>query len=62
MQKRIRWVAQRTRSVRAHPGEAGQGLVEYGMILSLVALLCLTALGVLQGGVAGALQSAGTMF
>ena len=28
--------------------EAGQGLVEYGMILTLVAVLCVAGLGLLQ--------------
>jgi pilus assembly protein Flp/PilA len=40
--------------------EEGQGLAEYGLILALVAVLCVTALGVLQGGISGVLSSVGT--
>lgn len=31
--------------------ESGQGLVEYGMILSLVAVLCVAGLGLLQNAI-----------
>lgn len=37
------------RSIRHNTdAEIGQGLVEYGMILSLVAVLCVAGLGLLQ--------------
>lgn len=46
MSNRLRSLVAR---VQAHlTDEDGQGLVEYGMILSLVAVLCVGALGVLQ--------------
>lgn len=31
--------------------ESGQGLVEYGLILSLVAVLCVASLGLVQSGI-----------
>ncbi len=37
--------------------EAGQGLVEYGLILALVAVLCVAALTTLQGGISSTLNS-----
>ena len=41
--------------LRAH--EEGQGLAEYGLILALVAILCVGALTALQGGIDGILNS-----
>jgi pilus assembly protein Flp/PilA len=35
--------------------EEGQGLAEYGLILALVAILCVGALGLLQGSIDGIL-------
>ncbi len=37
--------------------EEGQGLVEYGLIIALIAVVCIGALSALGGGVAGTLQS-----
>ena len=37
--------------------EAGQGLAEYGLILALVAVLCVAALTSLQGGISNTLNS-----
>jgi pilus assembly protein Flp/PilA len=34
-----------------HNGEAGQGLAEYGLILALIAIVCVGALGALGVGV-----------
>ncbi len=42
--------------------ERGAGLAEYGLLLALVALLCIGALGALQVGIDGALRQAGAMF
>jgi len=42
---------------RSEDGEAGQGLVEYGLILALVAVLSVAALSQLQGGISGTLNS-----
>jgi pilus assembly protein Flp/PilA len=36
--------------------EEGQGLVEYGLIIGLVALACVVALGVLSGNISGMLE------
>jgi pilus assembly protein Flp/PilA len=37
--------------------EEGQGLAEYGLILALIAVVCITALTLLGSGVAGALNA-----
>ena len=34
-----------------HGGEEGQGLAEYGLILALVAVVCIGALTALSGGI-----------
>ena len=39
--------------------EEGQGLAEYGLILALIAVICIAALGVIGGGVRDALNSVG---
>ncbi len=35
--------------------DQGQGLAEYGLILALIAVLCVAALGTLQGSISGLL-------
>jgi pilus assembly protein Flp/PilA len=37
-------------------GEDGQGLAEYGLILALIAVICIAALTTLQGGITGSLE------
>jgi pilus assembly protein Flp/PilA len=37
--------------------EDGQTLVEYGLIIALIAVLCITALTAVQNGVTGTLNS-----
>jgi pilus assembly protein Flp/PilA len=37
--------------------EEGQGLTEYGLILALIAVMCVAALTTLQGGITGTLES-----
>ncbi|MBA3337811.1 MAG: Flp family type IVb pilin [Chloroflexia bacterium] len=37
--------------------EEGQGLVEYGLIIALIAVVCIAALTALGTGVSGTLQS-----
>jgi pilus assembly protein Flp/PilA len=37
--------------------EEGQGLAEYGLILALIAVVCITALGFLGVGISAILQS-----
>ncbi|MCZ2110841.1 MAG: Flp family type IVb pilin [Dehalococcoidia bacterium] len=46
------------RAQAATQQDHGQGLAEYGLILGLVAALCVAALGVLQGSVSSALNQA----
>lgn len=41
----------------ARGGEDGQGLAEYGLILALVAVVCVGALTALQGGISNTLNS-----
>jgi pilus assembly protein Flp/PilA len=40
--------------------ESGQGLAEYGLILGLVAVLCIAAVITLSGKVQGVLNNVGT--
>jgi pilus assembly protein Flp/PilA len=42
---------------RLSSSAAGQGLAEYGLILALVAILCIAALTALQGGISNTLNS-----
>jgi pilus assembly protein Flp/PilA len=44
-------------AARKSQDEEGQGLAEYGLILALVAVLCVAALQALQGGISGTLAS-----
>ena len=39
--------------------EDGQGLAEYGLILALIAILCVAALTFLQGKITGVLSTIG---
>ena len=41
------------RSARELTDESGQGLAEYALILTLVAVVCVGALGALGGSIAG---------
>ena len=40
--------------------ERGQGLAEYGLILGLIAILCIVAVLFLSGNIQGVLSNAGT--
>jgi pilus assembly protein Flp/PilA len=40
----------------AHSDDRGQGLAEYGLILSLIAVVCLAALTALGGSISGLLN------
>jgi pilus assembly protein Flp/PilA len=40
-----------------HGGEEGQGLAEYGLILALIAVVCILALGTLGGKINSTLGS-----
>ena len=51
-----KYVAAKTRD------EEGQGLAEYGLILALIAVVCIAALQTLGGGINGALGSVNAAF
>jgi len=40
-----------------HKDEEGQGLAEYGLILALIAVVCIVALQALGGGISGQLTT-----
>jgi pilus assembly protein Flp/PilA len=56
MSKLQNWVASKYVAIK-HRDEEGQGLAEYGLILALVAVLCVAALQALQVGISGTLAS-----
>ncbi len=41
-------------------GDAGQGLAEYGLILGLIAILCIVAVLFLSGNISGLLSNIGS--
>lgn len=43
-------------SLQVNEEEEGQGLVEYGLIIGLVAVACIVALGVLSGNISTLLE------
>lgn len=45
--------------LRENDSEEGQALVEYGLILALVAVLCIVALTALSGNISGLLDKIG---
>jgi pilus assembly protein Flp/PilA len=45
------------RSTAAPEGEEGQGLAEYGLILALIAVVCVAAVTALGGTISGLLTS-----
>lgn len=55
MSKLKNWTLKKYIAVKDN--EKGQGLAEYGLILALVAVLCVAALQALQGGITGTLNS-----
>jgi pilus assembly protein Flp/PilA len=55
MSKINNWAVSKIAAFKAR--EEGQGLAEYGLILALVAVLCVGALTALQGGISGTLAS-----
>lgn len=54
MSNLINWMVIRLAMVREQ--EEGQALVEYGLILSLIAVVCIVALTALGGGISGLLD------
>ena len=55
MTKMNNWMLKKAANFKSR--EEGQGLAEYGLILALVAVLCVGALGLLQGGIGATLAS-----
>ena len=47
-------------SLRVRGAEAGQGLVEYTLVVALIAMAALVAINALGGGIAGVLTRIGT--
>lgn len=47
----IAFLRRTRRWLQQNDAESGQGLVEYGLILSLVAVLCVASLGLVQSGI-----------
>lgn len=56
MSKLQNWAANKVIAFK-HRDEEGQGLAEYGLILALVAVVCIAALSGLAGGISGTLGS-----
>ncbi len=54
MSKLQNWAARKVIALK-HRDEEGQGLAEYGLILALVAVVCIGALTALAGGINGTL-------
>lgn len=51
------WMLAKFAAMRSHTNEDGQGLAEYGLILALIAIVCIAALSSLAGGIDGTLSS-----
>ena len=58
MTKIKNWTLNKVAAVQArNTNEEGQGLAEYGLILALIAVVCIIALTALGKGIGGALTS-----
>ncbi len=55
MSKIKNWAMSKAVKLQAMRDEEGQGLAEYGLILALIAVVCIAALTALGGGIAGTL-------
>ncbi len=56
MTKIKNWTLSKVAAAQARTAnEEGQGLAEYGLILALIAVVCITILGTLGGSIAGKL-------
>lgn len=56
MSKLRNWAMGKVVAMQARQ-EEGQGLAEYGLILALIAVVCIAALSALAGGINGTLGS-----
>jgi pilus assembly protein Flp/PilA len=56
MSKVNHWMLKKVAAYKTR-GEEGQGLAEYGLILALVAVVCIVALQTLGGGISGKIGS-----
>lgn len=57
MSKIKNWTLSKMAAVQAHKDEEGQGLAEYGLILALIAVVCIAGLTLLGGRVNTLLSS-----
>jgi pilus assembly protein Flp/PilA len=55
MSKLRNWTISKVAAYRAAQDEEGQGLAEYGLILALIAVVCIGALTLLGSGLAATL-------
>jgi pilus assembly protein Flp/PilA len=56
MSKIKNWTLSKMAAVQARKDEEGQGLAEYGLILALIAVVCIVALTALGQGIMGKLN------
>ncbi len=59
MSKIKNWAISKVAKLQTMQDEEGQGLAEYGLILALIAVVCIAALGILGGNIAGVLGALG---
>ena len=57
MTKIKNWTLSKVAAMQAHNDEEGQGLAEYGLILALIAVICIIALRALGLGISGQLAA-----
>ena len=55
MTKIKNWMISKVAGMQSHTDDEGQGLAEYGLILALIAVVCIVALQALGGGISGKL-------
>jgi pilus assembly protein Flp/PilA len=60
MSKINNWVISKAVKLQTIRREEGQGLAEYGLILALIAVVCIGALTALGTGISGILQKLNT--
>lgn len=60
MSKINNWMLNKAAAWKSRNTEEGQGLAEYGLILALIAVVCIAALTTLGGGISSTLQKVNT--